>query len=335
MIAQITPLYIKTRFWKVWPRLIAYLFFEGRPLTTQGRWFNPIVFFILFLFKKLPPFSKVIKPIFIVGIGRSGTTVLGNVLSMHKQIGYLNEPKALWHCIHEEEDLVGNYSSGLARYRLSKEDATFHQVKMAHRLFGAYLGLSFSSRLVDKYPELIFRVDFIKEIFPDAKFLFLVRNGWDCCCSIQHWSKKFGISNGEENYNWWGDNHRKWKNLVEQLVSEHLDLSMYQKEMSLWRNHRDMAAVEWVLSMREGLKLVKEHPNNILKVNYEDLCNEPGYELKKITNFFELDNKDQKFIEYATKTFHHAKAHEKFALNPIILKPFLSVMKELGYPHEF
>ncbi len=177
MIAQLDPLYIQMRPWKLWSRLVSYCLFEGRPLTTRGRWVNPLVFSLFAIEKRLPQIKRVEKPVFILGTGRSGTTILGMVLSMHREVGFLNEPKALWHAIHPGEDLIGSYALGAANYRLAADEATPKRILYAHRLFGAYLATSLARRVVDKYPELIFRVPFVKAIFPDAKFLFLVRNG--------------------------------------------------------------------------------------------------------------------------------------------------------------
>ena len=44
--------------------------------------------------------------------------------------------------------------------------------RRAAQMFGAYLTTTRSERLVDKYPELIFRVDFVRALFPDARFHF-------------------------------------------------------------------------------------------------------------------------------------------------------------------
>ncbi len=190
MIAQIDDRYLNTRFWNLWSRMESYVFFEGRPLTTRGRWINPLVFAQFHIWKRLPQVKKVKKPIFILGTGRSGTTVLGIVLSMHREVGFLNEPKALWHAIHPREDLIGNYTLDAACYRLGTADATDLRRKWIHRIYGVYLSATFSTRVVDKYPELIFRVPFIKALFPDAKFIFLMRNGWDTCRSIVGWSMR-------------------------------------------------------------------------------------------------------------------------------------------------
>ena len=120
MIAQLTPLYIKTRPAKLFSRLVSYALFEGRPLTTKGRWINPLVFSLLAMEKKLPQMRKVVKPIFIIGSGRSGSTILGTLLSMHRDIGFLNEPKAIWHTLYPYEDVIGNYTGMKASYRLRR-----------------------------------------------------------------------------------------------------------------------------------------------------------------------------------------------------------------------
>jgi hypothetical protein len=50
--------------------------------------------FIGKLYSKFP-FSGVSHPIFIIGCGRSGTTIFGTALSRHKDITYLNPDYAI------------------------------------------------------------------------------------------------------------------------------------------------------------------------------------------------------------------------------------------------
>ncbi len=47
MIAQLNKEYILAKPSKVLPRLLSYFFYEGRPATTKGRWFNPVTFLFL------------------------------------------------------------------------------------------------------------------------------------------------------------------------------------------------------------------------------------------------------------------------------------------------
>ena len=331
MIAQINPLYIKTRPTKVLTRLMSYAFFEGRPVTTKGRWINPLVFSIL---KRVAAnnnrYKPVKKPIFILGTGRSGTTILGIVLSMHKEVGYLNEPKAMWHLIHPHEDVIGNYSQSHAKYRLTEEDATDEMCRRAAQMFGAYLTTTRSERLVDKYPELIFRVDFVRALFPNARFIFLVRNGWDTCHSIATWSKRLGVSLNGEKHDWWGVDDRKWRLLVEQLVKTDLAFSEIADEIAHFERHLDRAAVEWIITMREGIRLIETSPDCTHFIRFEDLTAKPDETLSALCDFCELPT-DATFREYARQTLHPVPARKPFDVHLKIAPIFHDTMAELGY----
>lgn len=330
MIAQLDSFYIKTRPWKLWSRLVSYALFEGRPLTTRGRWINPLLFLLFSIEKRLPQLRPVKKPVFIIGTGRSGTTILGKIISIHKDVGFLNEPKAMWHYIYPCEDVIGNYTRGSAFYRLDEKVVTSETVKVAHRLYGAYLAFSSSWRVVDKYPELIFRSTFVKAIFHDAKFIFLVRNGWDTIQSIKDWSERFSIKTNNEIHDWWGYNRRKWNLLLEQIVPEHEDLLPHMMTIQNLNNHTEMAAIEWIVTMREGLKVMEKYPNDALMVKYEDICNEPHEYLNKVISFLELDE-DNKVIQYSLKVLKPKKPKAPCLLNKVIEVPFLNTMKQVGY----
>ncbi len=330
MIAQLDSSYISLRPWKLWSRMIAYFLFEGRPLTTRGRCINPFVFLFLKIGKRLPILKPIKKPIFIIGTGRSGTTLLGKILSIHKDVGWLNEPKALWHVGYPQEDLVGNYSIGPSFYRLTEKDVTNEIRNSLHKLYSLYLTVSFSNRVLDKYPELIFRLPFIKTIFPDAKFIFLVRNGWDACQSVNTWSERFGKKSESKVLDWWGIDRRKWRLLVEQILPDHPDLYSHKDEICNWTDQRQMAAVEWIVTMREGLEIVARYPYDVLKVHYENLILNFSEEITRIIKFLELEG-DNYVLLYGKKILKSLHPYERFRLNTVIERPFLEIMERFGY----
>lgn len=330
MIAQIDREYVRARPTKSVSRILSYALFEGRPVTTAGQWINPFVFGFLELLKRFSSPRRVKEPVFIVGTGRSGTTILGVVMSMNKDLGFLNEPKAVWHAAFGREDLIGSYSSGRADYCLSETDASPSVMKAMHRIYGWYLTVTFSRRVIDKYPELIFRVPFVRRIFPDAKFIFLVRNGWDTCYSIQHWSERLGVKEGQNRHDWWGINNRKWALLVDQVASKDPDFAPYLGELRRLQKHTDMAAVEWILTMREGMRLQALLPDAIQTVRYERLAREPQLVLREICDFCRI-SEDSTFYRYAEKVLKPAKPVIPFELHPLIDVPFRKTMQALGY----
>lgn len=330
MIAQLNWLYIQTRPYKVLPRLLSYALFEGRPVTTKGRWINPLVFTLFDLEKSLPAIKQVEKPIFIVGTGRSGSTLLGVLLSLHPDVGFLNEPKALWHSIYPLEDLTGSYGQNKASYYLTEKEVTDKIRQNAYRLFGSYLAITGSKRVVDKYPEMIFRVPFIQTIFPDAKFIFLVRNGWNTCQSIAKWSDRFGTYENSTVSDWWGIDNRKWHLLVEQLVCQNANFKDIQAKVQSFDSHVDKGAVEWIVTMKQGLKHMQQNPHNFYQLRYEELTSDPIKSLTKLLEFCELPY-DRKLIDYACQTISPPISSDSVTINPAIQTLFEETMYQLGY----
>ncbi len=278
MVAQLDKQYIKIRPLRAIPRLISYALFEGRPLTTKGRWINPFVLQFNRLLAALP-FSTVPEaPIFILGTGRSGTTILGKILSLHPDVGFLNEPKLLWHFAYPAEDLNGNYTNAPAQYRLDDSHATNDVIKKMRRIYRGYEILTGSLRVVDKYPELIFRISFVRKIFPDAKFILLIRNGVDTCRSIAQWSGKYGEYSDAESVDWWGRNDRKWQLLVNDVVANDAVLAPKTSEIAKFTDQVDRAAIEWIVTMREALRLCVQK-DYCYELRYESLMQAPKYEI--------------------------------------------------------
>ena len=282
MVAQIDKTMCQKRVWKIPGRLMAYAFIEGRALTTKGQWINPIVFAGYRLAQIIRPPVISNAPIFIIGTGRSGTTVLGKLFAMHKQTVFLNEPKAIWHYAHGAEDIIGSYTTQPSNIRLEKVEQPQNLAAKISNIYGWGLFWGGAKRIVDKYPELVFRTDFVLDIFPDAIFIAILRDGVDTCSSVTNWSKRKGVIKGDETHDWWGREDRKWHMIVDQIVPEHDDLAPFADKLSNAKDHRDRAAVEWIVSMREAKAAQMKYPEAVLSIKFEDLCQSPDTVLPKM-----------------------------------------------------
>ena len=330
MIAQLDNDYIRIRPHKALTRLISYLFFEGRPVTTKGRWINPLVLLNLKVFKHIPVNNRVHKPVFIVGCGRSGTTILGKILSLHPVVGFLNEPKAIWHTIYDSEDVIGNYTMKHARYMLNEEDASQETIINARRIFSIYLILTRTTRLVDKYPELIFRIPFVKTIFPDAKFVLPVRNGYATCNSIVEWSATKSVSKKDTRHDWWGVNGRKWQLLIEDVLKRDTYFSALVEKIHEITSPWDMATVEWIVTMKVAIDQLSKHKSSFYTLKYEELVRNPALELSQLLDFLEL-RQDSEMIQYASRILKPANNRGTFHISPELKHHFDEIMITLGY----
>lgn len=295
MVAQLDSRFIRIAPERALSRLVGYTLFEGRPATTSGRWWNPVVFANLRLATTRPP-VRIDRPVFIVGMGRSGTTLLGRILAAHPDVGFLNEPKAMWHVVRRDEDIIGSYAPpGTGRLYLDAAAADAAAVDRCHALFSWYLRLSRSRRVVDKYPELVFRSGFVRAIFPDARFLVAVRSPWSTLKSVSGWS----IAHGTGDADWWGVRDQKWNVLWEQGVLSQTDnRDLASLELSGESDHYVRAAVEWAVTMRRALALADGDPLARV-VRYEDLAERPEAAVADILDFCELAP-SPRTVAYAT-----------------------------------
>lgn len=330
MIAQLDADYIKTRPTKALSRIVAHLLLQGRPLTTSMRWLNPMLMAQYSLVKRLPMPRKVISPVFVLGTGRSGTTVLGKALGMHRDLLFLNEPKALWHSACASDDVMGSYQLREARYTLGADDADEATRHAIRKLYSYALMVTGSRRVLDKYPEMIFRVPFIKAIFPDAKPLLLVRNGYDALRSISTWSDRAGKDSALGREDWWGLDRRKWRLLVRDVVAKDEALADRAGAIAGLTRDEDMAAVEWTVSMRTGLRWMRERPGLLYEIRYETLCKEPEKVLRRVCDFCDLPD-DPVFLGYARRTLSPIPERPTTELDPVIRDVFMDTMARLGY----
>jgi hypothetical protein len=217
-----------------------------------------------------------------------------------------------------------------ANYSFSERDITLEKMKTVHCLFTFYLTITGAKRILDKNPEIIYRIPYIKELFPDAKFIFLVRNGWDTARSIAEWSRTHCVNHGGNIENWWGLNLRKWNLMVEQLIPNEPLLSPYQDEIRNLSRQEDMAAVEWILAMQQGLRSTYRYPENIFQVAYENLTNLPGKTLTSIIEFCELAE-DKTMIEYAQKVLKSSPKKQPLEIPGFINNAFVETMSDLNY----
>ena len=110
------------------------------------------------------------EPIFIVGAPRSGTSLLYAILSRSSQLRHWpGESHEIW-----EAD-VHPATRGWESNALSAADATAEVAARIRRSF--FLVTGKKHRLLDKTPRNALRVPFVDAIFPDARYIYLRRDG--------------------------------------------------------------------------------------------------------------------------------------------------------------
>ncbi|MGJ3243045.1 MAG: sulfotransferase family protein [Opitutales bacterium] len=118
------------------------------------------------------------NPIIILGAPRSGTTILGEILSAHPDLHYLVEPNPLWR----------RYVRSRCDYFNLEQE--WDAVEPTKGLFESEMRKSLKMRLLEKTPQNCLRVPFVDAVFPDAKFVHILRDGVESSLSIaRYWQK--------------------------------------------------------------------------------------------------------------------------------------------------
>jgi hypothetical protein len=212
-------------------------------------------------------------PIFIVGVPRSGTTLLRVLLDSHSQILALPETPWLLGTYGDDASLRG-LLNGLSEGRygivrnvagMEREDVRQAGLNFLEKLFRPMLARRGKSVVAFKTPADIRHLDFVTEFLPDARYIHITRDGRDVAMSQLAKKGRFFHD-----------------------LREYRRLS-YANVFRRW--------VEWEQKVRAtlyrgGLKVVH--------LRYEDLIADPERELRRIMDFLGLPF-EHAMLDYAAQ----------------------------------
>lgn len=238
------------------------------------------------------------KPIFIIGTGGCGSTIFHDIFVHHPQVAWLSGfcdryPKKpelnRWLMKAIDIPILGDYimkkvkpsecyifwehyCKGFSHpFRdLVEEDVTYNSKSNIQKTMKKMLTQK-RNRLLIKitgWP----RIKFLKEIFPDAKFIHVIRDGRamsNSMINVEFWR------------GWEGPQNWRWGMLNEE----------YQNE---WEKYDEsfviLAAIEWKILI-DAVEKAKRgiQQSQFFEIKYEKLMSEPIKVFKEVIDFCELD----------------------------------------------
>lgn len=274
------------------------------------------------------------RPVCIIGAARSGTTVLGQLLSRHPTVAYWEEPKYLW-----------RYRKPTASHDVrSAEEATARVRDYIRSSLARYVEQNDGNRLVEKTPSNCFRVPFVYAVLPDVRIVHLVRDGRDVALSARRqWRRLHEGQNevsekeGHRTVNGYDRIVRPIWNRLRSLEVPLLDLPFYALEYVkrmvakglgreghayIWgpkfpgirdvvrtQDVLDACAIQWAKSVQAARKGLRKIPaDQQLQVRFEDLIHAPSPTLRRILDFTGLPEAPG-LLDHAEETLWSDAAH--------------------------
>lgn len=266
------------------------------------------------------------KPIFIIGAPRSGTSLLFRVLRASSRLAHWpGEAHEVW-----EADFHPALT-GWASNALIAADAQRPEAERIKRSF--YLVTGGRRRLIDKTPRNALRVPFIDALFPDARFIYLQRDGRENINSlINAWrTPRYRTYRLPEPHAIPGADPAWWKFVL---------YPGWQKDAS--GPLEVVCAKQWLTCNDAALEASRSIGlERWVEVRYEQLIEDPEQEVKRLVEFLGLPYEESvkdKAGEVKTKPvnvvtpvqagkWRHENPQEIASVLPLIR----STMSEMGY----
>ena len=155
-------------------------------------------------------------------------------------------------------------------------------------------------RIIDKTPPNCFRVEYLAKLYPDAKFIYITRDGLDNTSSLMNaWRSKQKF---QFRYRKYLEEYLKPLEGVQGSRSvKYFDIDGYQSDVWKfamppgWEAYRDkplaeVCAFQWLKTHEYALNSLSKLPSErVIRFKFEDLMAEPHHSIEKLCSFLDIE----------------------------------------------
>ncbi len=217
------------------------------------------------------------RPVFIIGAPRSGTSMLYAILRRHSGLAnWPGEAHEVWE--HDFHPALRGWESNALGVADAGEGAAAARIQRSF-----YLVAGGRKRLIDKTPRNAPRVGFIDALFPDARFIYLKRDGRDNTNSlINAWrTPRYRTYRLPEPHSIPGAQPPEWWKFI--LYPG------WREDLSGPLEH--VCAKQWVFSNDSAIEAFEAlAPDRWTSVRYEDFVEDPVAHTQTLLDFVGLES---------------------------------------------
>ena len=293
--------------------------------------------------------------VIILGAARSGTTMLANLLKKDARVIYVGEPKYVWK--------YKNFRVG--HDMLTKEHITPEIREHIVNYFTDQFYKNNGEILLEKTPSNSLRFEFVYNIFPNAKYIHIIRNGVDVAFSAKkRWMGEYTETELAHKKNLKNISKatnkrlkRKWKSSEAHLIDILKDLKYSLplflnnngfKKHSVWGPcypdiYKDYKTLELIevcsLQWKHSVESVLEFKDSqsfagaYHEIRYEDIVAGDMQKVKEMFDFtgINFNRGAEQFVQLIEQNFQSKKHKSKSKETELILNHSSCTIKKLGY----
>lgn len=232
--------------------------------------------------------------VFIIGAPRSGTNMLRDVVTSFSGI-------ETWPC-DEVNYLLRHGNVRFPSDEFSEKEARPEVKKYLRKEFARYAKQFGAETLVEKTCANSLRVPFLNEVFPEAKYLFIVRDGVDATGSAKlRWTAKLDLNYILEKVRFVPKSDLPYYGFryfwarVHKLLSKDKRLAFWGPALSsmqdILRKHtlNEVCAIQWQQCVEKADSALSKLPEDqVCRVSYETFVRNPEEELTRILAFMNI-----------------------------------------------
>ncbi|MBN2292950.1 MAG: sulfotransferase [Pirellulales bacterium] len=212
-------------------------------------------------------------PVFIVGAGRSGTTILGKCFSILPYVCYLYEERELWSTI-DPCTYIQRYMDGKP-LDLALPPVQSQQQHRMERIWHSITAYHNRSLIVEKNPDNSFRLEWLHSLNPLSQIVWIIRDGREVAQSVVRHSLKSGtyrLSPFRACHPWWGEGEIKWKSIVHSCQKHDIYCGLVNLDEL---TEFEKALIEWLFATERCLHFRNAHPDTVVAIRYEEFITQP------------------------------------------------------------
>jgi hypothetical protein len=270
--------------------------------------------------------------VFVIGCGRSGTSLLGDMLARHPQVVYVFEPYHLWTAIDPRTDASDFYRGSVGRCLLGEADSTPDLRARFWRAFAPVYRGHADKILVEKTPINALRIGYLNALAPEALFLHIGRDGIRVSRSIEAnvRTNEYRIARRPDFNQWWGVSNAKWK-----AMARDGELAGYfPQEVRLLATDAARGAYEWLVSMKELDAWRDRLGPRLHELTYERLTKAPESTIALVAGFLDLPADREWLADCASAVRPTpSRTMKDLHLPPMMCAEFNAMQARFGFPN--